>query len=58
MTIASGLLWLSELIEEHTKLAKNLGKKSIYVRELKDTYVSTNKRFPGLQGVRLAYVLC
>jgi len=33
MTTASGLLWLSELIEEHTKLAKILGKKCIYVRE-------------------------
>jgi Transmembrane adaptor Erv26 len=30
-TTASGLLWLSELIEEHSKLAKILGKKGIYV---------------------------
>ena len=29
---ASGLLWLSELIEEHTKIAKTVGKKCIYVR--------------------------
>ncbi|KAH8987007.1 DUF396-domain-containing protein, partial [Lactarius akahatsu] len=28
---ASGLLWLSELIEEHSKLAKVLGKRGIYV---------------------------
>ena len=30
--LASGLLWVSELIEEHTKIAKVLGKKCIYVR--------------------------
>lgn len=29
---ASGLLWLSELIEEYSKLAKVLGKRGIYVR--------------------------
>jgi hypothetical protein len=29
---ASGLLWLSELIEEHSKFAKVVGKKCIYVR--------------------------
>ena len=28
---ASGLLWLSELIEEHSRLAKTLGERSIYV---------------------------
>ncbi|KAF8269081.1 transmembrane adaptor Erv26-domain-containing protein [Lactarius quietus] len=32
LSLASGLLWLSELIEEHSKLAKALGKKGIYVR--------------------------
>jgi len=31
LSLASGLLWLSELIEEHSKLAKALGKKGIYV---------------------------
>jgi len=29
---ASGLLWLSELIEEHSKLAKVVGKRCIFVR--------------------------
>ena len=29
---ASGLLWLSELIEEHSKFAKVVGKRCIYVR--------------------------
>jgi synaptojanin len=28
---ASGLLWLSELIEEHSRIAKTVGKKGIYV---------------------------
>jgi Transmembrane adaptor Erv26 len=36
-TTASGLLWLSELVEEHTKLAKVIGKKCIYVREIDRT---------------------
>ncbi|KAI9457957.1 DUF396-domain-containing protein [Lactarius psammicola] len=31
LSLASGLLWLSELIEEHSKLAKVLGKRGIYV---------------------------
>ena len=31
-TTASGLLWISELIEEHSKFAKVLGKRGIYVR--------------------------
>jgi synaptojanin len=30
-TTASGLLWLSELIEEHSRIAKTVGKKGIYV---------------------------
>ncbi len=30
--IASGLLWLSELIEEHSRTAKSLGQRGIYVR--------------------------
>ncbi|KAH9986319.1 transmembrane adaptor Erv26 [Russula compacta] len=30
LSLASGLLWLSELIEEHSKLAKVIGKKCIY----------------------------
>ncbi|KAI9452583.1 DUF396-domain-containing protein [Russula earlei] len=30
LSLASGLLWVSELIEEHTKLAKVVGKKCIY----------------------------
>ena len=30
--IASGLLWLSELIEEHSRLAKVVGKRCIWVR--------------------------
>jgi hypothetical protein len=30
--IASGLLWLSELIEEHSKIAKAIGKRCIFVR--------------------------
>ena len=29
---ASGLLWLSEMIEEYSKLAKVMGKRGIYVR--------------------------
>jgi len=29
---ASGLLWLSELIEEHSRLAKVVGKRCIFVR--------------------------
>lgn len=29
--LASGLLWLSELIEENTKLAKVVGVRSVYV---------------------------
>lgn len=28
---ASGLLWIAEVIEEHTKLAKKIGRRSIYV---------------------------
>ncbi|KAI0249945.1 transmembrane adaptor Erv26-domain-containing protein, partial [Lactifluus subvellereus] len=31
LSLASGLLWISELIEEHSKLAKIFGKKGIYV---------------------------
>ncbi|KAI0265798.1 transmembrane adaptor Erv26-domain-containing protein [Gloeopeniophorella convolvens] len=31
LSLASGLLWLSEVIEEHSKLAKVLGKRGIYV---------------------------
>lgn len=31
---ASGLLWIAEVIEEHTKLAKKIGRRSIYVRHL------------------------
>ncbi|KAI0306824.1 transmembrane adaptor Erv26-domain-containing protein [Multifurca ochricompacta] len=31
LSLASGLLWLSELIEEHSKLAKIIGKRAIYV---------------------------
>lgn len=30
--IASGLLWLSELIEEHSRAAKSFGQRGIYVR--------------------------
>jgi hypothetical protein len=30
--LASGLLWISELIEENTRTAKVVGKRSIYVR--------------------------
>lgn len=30
--LASGLLWLSELIEENTKIAKTIGQRGIYVR--------------------------
>ena len=29
--LASGLLWISELIEEHSKLAKTVGIRAIYV---------------------------
>ena len=32
---ASGLLWLSELIEEHSRLAKTIGERSIYVSALR-----------------------
>jgi hypothetical protein len=32
MTLASGLLWLAELIEEHSKMAKTVGMRSVYVR--------------------------
>ena len=28
---ASGLLWLSELIEEHSRMAKSIGQRGIYV---------------------------
>ncbi|KAI0298907.1 transmembrane adaptor Erv26-domain-containing protein [Russula brevipes] len=31
LSIASGLLWISELIEERSKVAKIVGKKSIYI---------------------------
>jgi hypothetical protein len=31
---AGGLLWIAEVIEEHTKLAKKIGRRSIYVRPL------------------------
>ena len=31
---ASGLLWVSELIEEHSKLAKVMGVRTIYVRNV------------------------
>ncbi|KAH9959251.1 transmembrane adaptor Erv26 [Russula dissimulans] len=31
LSLASGLLWISELIEEHSKIAKIVGKKCIYV---------------------------
>ncbi|OCH92145.1 hypothetical protein OBBRIDRAFT_824865 [Obba rivulosa] len=31
LSLASGLLWLSELIEEHSRLAKVLGQRGIYV---------------------------
>jgi len=31
LSLASGLLWISELIEEHSKLSKVLGKRGIYV---------------------------
>ena len=31
---ASGLLWLSELIEEHSRMAKSIGQRGIYVRIL------------------------
>ena len=34
-TTASGLLWLSELIEEHSRIAKIVGKKGIYVCSLR-----------------------
>lgn len=30
--LASGLLWLSEIIEEHSRLAKYLGMRAVYVR--------------------------
>ncbi|EED84456.1 predicted protein, partial [Postia placenta Mad-698-R] len=30
LSLASGLLWLSELIEEHSRMAKVVGKRSIY----------------------------
>src|SRR6266850_2596001 len=48
-TTASGLLWLSELVEEHTKLAKVIGKKCIYVREI-DRTCPRNRRTPHVQG--------
>lgn len=39
---ASGLLWLSELIEEHSKLAKVVGKRCILVSLfLKESYMRT-----------------
>ena len=28
---ASGLLWISEVIEEHSRIAKAVGQRSIYV---------------------------
>ncbi|EJU06330.1 DUF396-domain-containing protein, partial [Dacryopinax primogenitus] len=31
LSLASGLLWLSELIEEHTKMAKIVGTRAIYI---------------------------
>lgn len=31
MIIASGLLWLAELIEEHSRYAKAIGMRGIYV---------------------------
>ncbi|KAF7352600.1 DUF396-domain-containing protein [Mycena venus] len=33
LSLASGLLYVSELIEEHTRLAKIIGQRGIYVRE-------------------------
>ena len=34
LSLASGLLYVSELIEEHSRLAKIWGKRGIYVRRL------------------------
>jgi synaptojanin len=48
-TTASGLLWLSELVEEHTKLSKVIGKKCIYVREI-DRTCPRIRRLPRVQG--------
>ncbi|EIN10861.1 DUF396-domain-containing protein [Punctularia strigosozonata HHB-11173 SS5] len=31
LSLASGLLWVSELIEEHTRTAKTVGKRGIYI---------------------------
>ncbi|EPT03581.1 hypothetical protein FOMPIDRAFT_49032, partial [Fomitopsis schrenkii] len=31
LSLASGLLWLSELIEEHSRLARMIGERSIYI---------------------------
>ena len=55
MSVASGLLWISELIEEHSRMAKVVGQRGIYVRELLEC--SPNLRLTMYQVIILIHFL-
>jgi len=55
LSVASGLLWISELIEEHSKAAKLIGKRGIYAIILIHILLFV---FDSLPGLYLLFSIC
>lgn len=53
--VASGLLWLSELIEEHSRLSKAVGQRGIYVSAISPAH--TCPHHCALQVILILHVL-